>query len=116
AAFESFCWPSCGLPTPNATPHRHTSKVETASFLMVLTTKDFRESISWIVKRSCRVVLTGRNSAGATMVSPKEEQPIVSRRLRVIRKTKIFDPADGSGALKNAGEVTDCTLAERDGR
>jgi len=40
----------------------------------------------------------------------------VSRRLRVIRKTKIFDPADGSGALKNAGEVTDCTLAERDGR
>ena len=40
----------------------------------------------------------------------------MSHSFRIVRKTKIFDPANGFGSLKNPGNVTDCTLAQRDGQ
>ena len=48
------------------------------------------------------------------MTSPIESP--VPRRFRVLAKTKIFDPADGFSPLTDPGNVTDCTLAKRDGR
>ena len=37
-------------------------------------------------------------------------------RVTVVGETKIFDPADGFGAIKDAVQVTDASVAKRDGR
>jgi hypothetical protein len=37
-------------------------------------------------------------------------------RVTIVSETKIFDPADGYGAIKDAVQVTDASVAKRDGR
>ena len=40
----------------------------------------------------------------------------VPRSFRIVAKTKIFDPQDGFFPLDDPGNVTDCTIANRDGK
>src|ERR1700735_4000847 len=37
-------------------------------------------------------------------------------RVTMLRETKIFDPADGFGAVRDAVQVTDASVVKRDGR
>jgi len=39
-----------------------------------------------------------------------------SPSLQILNKTKLFDPADGFAPLADLGNVTDCTIAKRDGQ